>query len=292
MPRPNPALLLATPAVAAALLALPTPAGSATRIPGNVKTRIAKVQITVKGYMEMRKLTDTTSDCYPGESWTQTNRFDFDTRRFVNISLQRVTGDGFDPVVTSPFTIATGAARVAGGITGYKTTNYCTSPPVKNRPEPTCAPVHSGRVKISLQEVQPPASGDEELTPLSAGNKLQVVVFRTGIGLDDPECVGGGPNSLGGAAAEQSIATTSIAPGVAVALPAGITTIKLFGIRRGQTFHRTAIVSGPCSKPTVRVVPGSGSSPAPGPLNADSDCQFAGKLTYTIRPRPLPKTKG
>lgn len=289
MPRLRPVLLLAAPAAVA--LALPGAAGSAaTRpVPGHVKTRIAKVQITVKGYMEIRRLTDTTSDCFPGERWIQTNRFDFDTRRFVNIRLQRVTGDGFDPVVTSPFSIASGSARVEGRITDYKTTNYCNSAPVKNREEPNCAPVHNGKVRIGLQEAIPEKTGDDELTPLSAGNKLQIVVFRSGLGLDDPECVGGAPSSLAGDATEQSIATTSIAPGVSVVLPSGITTIKLFNIRRGQTFHRTAVVTGPCSKATVRVVPGGGSSPSPGPLNADSDCQFAGRLTYTIRPRPLPE---
>lgn len=291
MPRHRPALLLA--ALAAALLVVPATTGTAaTRTPTapKIKTRNAKVQIDVRGYLEIRRLHDTTSDCFPGESWTQVNRYDYATGGFRNINLKRVTGEGFDPVVTSTPSAPAGTAKVEGKILGYRTTNYCTGTKAEVKPEPTCAPVRRGRTRISLLETTPSSStDDDELTPLSSGNRLQVAVFMTGSGFDDPDCVGGGPESLTGDALPTSIATTAIAPGNTTALPAGITTLKLFGIRRGQTIRRTAIVTGPCTRAEVDVVTGAGGSPSPARLNADGDCQVAGKLSYTIRPRPVKK---
>lgn len=271
--------------VLAGLLALPAVAGSATKpkIP-KVKTRIAKVQIDVSGYVEIRRLHDTTSDCFPGETWTQTNRYAFDTGRFVNVSLKRVTGDGFDPIVTSPFTAGLGTATVEGRISGYRTTNYCdgTTGPVKAAP--TCSKT-SGRTSLSLQEAPLAPVGDDDPAPIRSA-PLMLAVARKGGGRDELECLGGGAANLTGETSPTALFSTSVAPAVSAIAPTGISVLKLFGIRPGQRISRAAIVTGNCSSSAVRVVTGSGPSPSPATPAADGDCTLAGKVRYTIRPRP------
>lgn len=285
MTRLRPLLALACLAGLLLAAAQATTAATPKKVP-KIKTRIAKVQIDVSGYVETRKLHDTTSDCFAGESWTQINRYTFDSGRFVNVNLKRVTGEGFDPIVTSSFSTA-GTANVAGRITGYRTTNNCTGEKGPVRPEPQCSST-TGKTAVSLQEAPLVPVGEDDPTPLRS-NPLMIAILRKGGGRDPLECLGAGAQSLTGEAVSTAVVTTSAAPAVSVILPAGISVLKLFGIRRGQKISRAAIVTGPCSRAAVRVVTGAGPSPSPGPLNADGDCQIAGKLRYTIRPRPVKK---
>lgn len=270
-------------------VAVSAPAAGAQSVPSvpKVKTRIAKVQINTSGYVETRVLRDTTSDCFPGERWIQTNRYDFSTGGFVNISMKRITGDGFDPIVTSPFSKRVGSARVAGKISEYKTTNYCTGEQAKNTPAPTCSST-SGKTSISMQEGVVPKADDEDLTPLTQ-TPLMLAIQRTGGGRDADGCIGPGASQVTGEDTERAVVTTSMAPSVALNIPSGLSVIKVFNIRPGQRFRRSVIVSGPCSSVALRTVSGAGGSPAPGNLNADGDCFLTGKITYTITPRPKKK---
>lgn len=267
--------------------ALAVPAGTAVaQSPGKppkIRTRTAKVQIDVSGHVEVRQRHDTASDCNPGEFWTQVNRFDFDTGRFVNVLLRRVSGEGIEPVVTSPFSAATGRAVTEGEIRDYRTTNYCQGAPGEVRPAPKCVK-NEGKLQISLQEAPLPKLDDDDLAPITSA-PLMIAVSRKGGGNQATECLGRGADRLKGAP-ETSAVTTSLGPGVSEVVPSGISVLKLFMIRKGQTYRRAAIVSGPCTNPTVRTVSGSGSSPSLGNLNADGDCQLAGIVRIKIRPRP------
>ncbi len=279
---------LALVAMIAVAAALPAAAAAQTvpKVP-KVKTRIAKVQINTTGYVETRVLRDTTSDCFPGERWIQTNRYDFSTGGFVNISMKRITGDGFDPVVTSPFSKRVGSATVTGKISDYKTTNYCTGEQAKNTPAPTCSST-SGKTSISMQEGVVPKEGDDGLQPLTQ-TPLMLAIQRNGGGRDAEGCIGPGASQVTGEDTERAVVTTSMAPSVALNIPSGLSVIKVFNIRPGQRFRRSVLVSGPCSSVALRTVSGSGGSPSPGNLNADGDCFLTGKITYTITPRPKPK---
>lgn len=261
------------------------PAGSVTvpTLP-KIKTRIAKVQITISGYVETRKLRDTTSDCFPGERWIQTNRYDFSTGGFVNISMKRVTAEGVDPVVTSQFSKRVGTAKVKGAISDYKTTNYCSGEQRPNEPAPTCSST-SGKTSISLQEGVVPTEGDDGLVPLTQ-TAMMLAIQRNGGGRDNLECLGPGASSVSGKDTDKAVVTTSMAPGVALVVPSGFSVMKVFSIRPGQKLRKSIIVSGPCSKVALTTVAGSGGSPSPGNLNADGDCFLTGKISYTITPRP------
>lgn len=274
--------------LAVALTAATAPAGAATppQLPKapKVKTRIAKVQISLSGYVETRKLHDTTSDCYPGERWVQTNRYDFSTGGFVDISMKRVIIEGRDPIVTSAFSRRAGSAKVAGGTSEYRTTNYCSG---EQRPvaEPPACSSTSGKTSVSLQEGVVPNAGDDELAPLTQ-IPLLLAIARNGGGRDPVACVGPGAGSLAGQGTERAVVTTSIAPGVALAVPSGLSVMKVFNIRPGQRLRRTTLLSGPCSKVNVTSVPGTSATPAQGNLNADSDCFLTGRVASTITPRP------
>jgi hypothetical protein len=269
---------LATVVVA---LGVPRTGDAAPRIP-KIKTRIAKVQATVDGYVEIRRLHDTTSDCFPGETWVQTNRFAFATGRYVDVSLKRITGEGFPTVVTSPFSASGGRATIEGKTSDYRTTNYCDKAPGPVNPEPVCSKT-SGRISISLQQGVDPTDTDDELVALG-GIPLMIAIKRDGGGMDAPVCPGGGAARLVGKNTETAVLTTSIAPSVSVIVPSGYNVTQLMGIRPGKRFRKTILVSGPCSNPRLTVT--SGGSPAPGNLNAHGDCFLTGKLAYTIRPRP------
>ncbi len=273
--------------IAACLAASGSTAQAAPKPPKvpKIKTRIAKVQIDVSGFVETKVLHDTASDCFPGEHWVQTNRYEFDTGRFVNVSMRRITGDGFDPIVTSPFSISGGTASVEGKITEYRTTNYCNSTPGPVKPSPTCSST-SGRTSISMQEAPLVGTGnDDDPTPLTS-NPLMIAIKRVGGGRDHDGCIGPGGANTGATANETTAITTSIAPGVSVVVPSGVSVLKMFNIRPRQTIRRTISITGTCAKANVSPHPGSsGPSGAPQPA-ADSDCTLGGKVTYTIRPRP------
>ena len=260
-------------------------AWGATSKPPKIKTRIAKVQIDLAGYVETRQLHETTSDCYPGERWIQTNRYEFETGRFVNISMKRITGQGFDPIVTSPFTALTGSATSEGKITEYRTTNYCEGEPGRVAPEPSCART-TGRTSASMQE-GPMAKGDEDLTPLTQ-TPLLLAIRRGGGGSSfaDPECVGAQAGSISGKDTNTSVIGTSPAPGVSLVLPTGLSVMKVFNIRPGKRRRRAVMISGPCTHVTLRTAEGSGSAPPRGSLNADGDCFMTGRVVLTIKPRP------
>jgi len=283
-PRP-PLLASCALALAVAVGVGAASAGAAPKVPKvpKLKTRIAKVQATVEGYVEVRRLHDTTSDCFPGETWIQTNRFDYTTGGYVNVSLKRITGEGFPTVVTSPFSASGGKATIAGKTSDYRTTNYCDKAAGEVAPEPACSKT-SGRISISLQQGIDPSDVDgDELVPLS-GIPLMIAVKRNGGGQDAPTCPGNGAARLVGKDTQTAVVTTSLAPAVSVNVPTGVTVAQLWRIRPGKRFHKTVLVSGPCSNPRLTVT--SGGSPASGNLNADGDCFLTGKLTYTIRPRP------
>lgn len=269
----------------AALTAATAEAANTPQVP-KVKTRIAKVQIKMSGYVETRLLHDTTSDCFPGEHWVQTNRYDFGTGGFVNISMKRITGDGFDPVVTSPFSRAVGTARIEGKISDYRTTNHCPpTAPGKVAPAPECAKT-SGKTSISMQEGVVPGAREDGLMPLTQ-TPLMLAIRRTGGGKDADACVGPGASQVSGEDTERAVVTTSMMPGVpAVIVPSGFSVIKVFSIRPGQRLRKAIVVSGPCSNVSLRAVPAPGGAPGPGGLNADGDCFLTGKITYTITPRP------
>jgi len=278
--------LLAACALAVAFaVGLAAPAGAATpKVPKapKLKTRIAKVQATVDGYVEVRRLHDTTSDCFPGETWIQTNRFDYSTGGSVDVSLKRITGEGFPTIVTSPFSVSGGRATIAGKTSDYRTTNHCDRAPGPVAPEPACSKT-TGKISISLQQGIDPSDVDDELVPLS-GIPLMIAVRRNGGGTDAPTCPGNGAARLVGKNTEPAVVTTSIAPSISVIVPTGVTVAELWNLRPGKRFRKTVLVSGPCSNPRLTVT--SGGSPAPGNLNAHGDCFLTGRLAYTIRPRP------
>lgn len=280
------ALVLIAIAVAATAGTGMAAASSAPKIP-KIKTRIAKVQINVSGYVETRVLHDTTSDCFPGERWIQTNRYDFASGGFVNVSMKRVTGDGFDPIVTSPFSKRGGSAKIAGSISEYRTTNYCTGEQAKNAPAPVCSST-SGSTSVSLQEGVVPKAGDDDLQPLTS-TPLMLAIQRHGGGRDADGCVGPGASQVSGEDTERSVVSTSMAPAVSLVVPSGLSVIKVFGIRPGQRMRRAILVSGPCSNVSLSTVPAPGSAPPAGGLNADGDCFLTAKLSYTITPRPKKK---
>lgn len=272
----------------AATAAAPAGAATAPQLPKvpKVKTRIAKVQISLTGYVETRLLHDTTSDCFPGERWIQTNRYDFRTGGFRNISMKRITGDGFDPVVTSPFSAPAGSARIAGAISEYRTTNHCApTAPGPVDPAPDCTET-SGKTSISMQEGVVRGAREDGLVPLTQ-TPLMLAIRRTGGGKDAARCVGPGAAQVSGEDTEKAVVTTSIMPGIpAVIVPSGFSVIKVFNIRPGQRLRKAIVVSGPCSNVALRAVPAPGGAPGPGGLNADGDCFLTGKITYTITPRP------
>lgn len=278
-------LAIALTCLLAGAAATAVPAGSVT-VPSvpKVKTRIAKVQITLSGYVETRKLHDTTSDCYPGETWIQTNRYDVSTGGFVDISMKRVIIEGQDPIVTSPFSRRVGSAKVKGSTSDYRTTNYCSGQQQPVKEPPTCSET-SGKTSISLQEGIVPQEGEDGLQPLTQ-TPLMLAIARNGGGKDPLECLGEGAGSVTGKDTERAVVTTSIAPGVALAVPSGFSVMKVFNIRPGQRLRKSILLSGPCSKVAVTTVAGAGGSPSPGNLNADSDCFLTGKISYTITPRP------
>ncbi|WP_354701439.1 hypothetical protein DSM112329_01753 [Paraconexibacter sp. AEG42_29] len=276
-----------TTVVAVALggaVAVTAAAAPKSKVP-KVRTRIAKLQLNVAGYVEMRQLKDTASDCFPGERWIQTNTFSFETGRFVNVSVKNVSVPGYGSVATSTFSPTVGRAKVDSGITAYKATNYCKGTPAKLDGPPTCSS-SSGKIAVALTPGEiPEGAGEDDPAPL-AGRPLLLSVRRAGGGRDALGCLGGGPESLSGPNADLSIVTTSIAPGVSEVLPANLDAVKVFAIRARQTMKRAIVISGPCTKTTVKVVPPPGAAPNSGNLNADGDCWMTGKVIVTVRPRP------
>ncbi len=261
-------------------------AQAATRPPSpssyKVKTKIAKLQVDVAGYVETRRLKDTTSDCFPGERWIQTNTFDFETGRYVNLSIKTIKAPGVPAITTSSFSKAGGTATVKGAISDYRSTNYCKEAPAKLEGPPTCA-TNRGKIAIALTPGDVPED-DGELAPLR-GRPLNVVIKRAGGGKDPAACTGTGAQSVSGKDTAVSVVGTSPVAAIADILPTGLDTIKVFAIRKNQRMRRAIVIDGPCSKVRVVTTPPPGASPSPGALNADGDCWLTGKVVLTIRSR-------
>lgn len=259
---------------------------------GAVKTRIAKLRADVIGYIEIVRRHDTTSDCYPGERWTQTSRYDFETGRPVNVSLKRVSAEGVPTVVTSRFTAPVGVAVDAGTITDYATTNFCDPDLPKGEvlPPPACKE-NRGRVSISLQEGLTPTSSDPELTPLNAAPML-IAVSRIGGGMQDPTCLGGGVEEPVGDGLDRTLFATSQAPGIpSIIFPTGYDGIKVFNLRPGRRLVRTLELTGSCQRPNLLSLPFAYmESPPPVHPLADGDCLVRGKIFAVISPRPRSKS--
>ncbi len=254
-----------------------------------VTTRVAKLQVDVAGYVETRLLKDTTSDCFPGERWIQTNRFEFETGGYVNQTITNISGRGFPTTTTSTFSRAAGRTLVEGDISDYKATNYCSGEQQKLDGAPTCTK-HAGKLAVALTPGGLP-DPDEELAPLN-GRPLLLSLKRAGGGKDAVRCIGPGAGQVTGKDTGAAIATTSIVPGISAILPANLDAVKVFAIRRGQRVRRTIVIDGPCRSVKVTVLVPPGRSPDPGALNADGDCRLVGKVVLTLRARPAARRKG
>ena len=277
------ALLIIVSLVVAAVAALPS--GAATPGPGSfkIRTRIAKLQMDVAGYVEAKELHDTTSDCFPGERWIQTHEYAFETGDYVNVSVKNVSAPGLDSVVTSRLSKAVGSAKVTAGISDYRSTNYCKDAPKKLQGPPACK-TNAGKLRVGLT---PGAVPEEVDGPASLqGRPLNVAISRQGGGQHAATCLGAAADSFN-SKLDMSVAllTTSLAPGPSVSLPAKLDAIDIFSLRRKARVKRVIVASGPCSKVNYTVQAPPGSSP-PGPtLNADGDCFIRAKIVVTIRAR-------
>lgn len=272
--------------VAVVALGATVTAGAATKPPTvpKLKTRIAKLKVDVAGYVETRLLHDTTSDCFPGERWIQTNRFIFETGKFVNLSVTNIAGQGFRTTTTrSSFSRSAGRTTVEGEISDYKTTNYCKGEQQKLDGAPSCAAKNIGKLAVALTPGEAPSENDE-LTPLS-GRPLLLSLKRVGGGRDAVRCFGRGAGQVTGKDTDAAIVTTSFVPGLSVIVPANLDAIKVFDLRAKARLRRAVVIDGPCTNVEVTVVAPPGRSPNPGALNADSDCRLFGKIVVTVRPR-------
>ncbi len=159
-----------------------------TKIP-KVKTKVAHLEVDVAGYVETRKLKDTTSDCFPGVTYTQTNRFEFETGRYVPITISNISLPGHDSVMTSRFSKAGGTATVEGLLSGYRTTNYCLPTAPQKEPErPKCKKL---RGKIAVALTPGGSTINDELVTLG-GTRLMLSIERRGGGSEDLTCAGAG----------------------------------------------------------------------------------------------------
>ncbi len=248
-----------------------------------LKTKIAKLQVDVAGYIETRELTNTVSDCFPGEHYIQTNRFDFETGNYVNVSVKAISAPGLDTVMTSRFSKAVGTAKTRGSVSEYRTTNHCAPTAPAKLPGPPACVTNAGKLAIALTPGDAP-SGDEDLAPL-AGRPLMLSVFRKGGGTQAPTCVGQGAGSVKGQDTRLAVVGTSLGPGVSAVLPARLDAVKVFNIRASKRMRRVIVISGSCNSVNVTVSDPPGASPNPGGLNADGDCWLTGKVVLTLRSR-------
>jgi hypothetical protein len=262
----------AVPSMALAMPTLPT-------LPKPPKTKIVRLQMDLAGYVEARTLHNTKSDCWPGVSYIQTNRFEFETGTWVNSVLSNTSMPGTDGVISSAGSVPSGSAAVEGLITDFSTSNYCDRPPDPEPSPPACAKTH-GKIMVGLTEGATAMNGD---LPTLAGKSLLVTITRVGGGVDPTTCVGVPAGSIIGADADNSGVTTSYAPGVSETLTTGLTAIKVFNLKKGKTFRRTIVIDGPCDAVNVKSGANPAAVPNPGGLNADSDCWMTGKVVFSLR---------
>ncbi len=255
---------------------------AARKIP---KIEVMKLRIDVAGYVEMRQLIDTTSVCSPGVTYTQTNEYQFETGKHVGVRLVRVRIPGANSVITSTFSRAAGSASSIGGITGYRTTNYCA--PDEKAPEPLrpgCVKIR-GKTSVGLTP-KPPVEVDEgeeeELVPLD-GQPMMLSVIRKG-GARDPQSCSGVRNFEFNPEIFGTVVSTSWDPGISLSLPIEMGSIKLFSLKRKDRLQRTIVVLGPCDAVDVSVYHSWAKGvPPDGKLKADGDCWLRGKIVLTVR---------
>jgi hypothetical protein len=276
----TPARLLAI-IIGAGLVAgvLPAVALAIPMLPKPPKTKVVRLQMDVAGYVEARTLHNTKSDCWPGVSYIQTNRFQFETGKWVDSILSNVSTPGTDGIITSAGSKASGSASVEGLISDFSTSNYCDRPPDPEPSPPACATTH-GKVMVGLTEGSMAMSGD---LPTLAGKSLLLTITRVGGGIDPATCVGVPAGSIVGADADISGVTTSFTPGVSEALTTGLTAIKVFNMKKGKTVRRTIVIDGSCDAVNVKAGSNAAAVPNPGALNADADCWMTGKVVFSLR---------
>jgi hypothetical protein len=259
------------------------PANAADGAKLKIKQRIAKLQVDVAGYVETRELHDTTSTCFPGRRYIQTNRFAFETGNYVNVSVKSISVPGRGTVMTSTFSKAVGVAKTAGKISEYATTNYCPPAPSPDPGPPACA-TNGGKLAVALTPGDEPAD-DGDLAPL-AGRPLMLSIARRGGGTQPLACAGQGAGSVRGTDTKVAVITTSLAPGVSGVFPARLDAVRIFNLRAHKRVRRVIVAQGACSSVRVVVLDPPGSTPDPARLNADGDCRLIAKVVLTVRARP------
>ena len=244
--------------------------------PGGTKT--VSMSVDVAGFVEVVTLKDTTSDCFPGIRYRQTNKVTFETGKGATVRLTNVALSGTDGILTSTFSPPIGSAKVSGSLSDQHTTNYCQGAQEHLPPFPTCTST-AGKISVSLQNAGMDADGD--LVGLN-GKWLNLAIQRVGGGTDDPTCLGRGPDQITGRQTAGAVVTTSFAPSVFVAVPTGIGSIAIFNAKAGKRFQRATVFSGPCTSVSLSNHAGSGLA-APDPVvNADGDCFLSGKVVMTL----------
>ena len=260
----------------------------AAKIPAvpKVHQKLAKLDVDVAGFVETRALVDTTSKCYPGRSFIQTNTFTFETGDYVRTYIKSISGDGIPTVITSPFSRTVGSATLEGAISDYRLTNYCA--PHAEDPEPLppiCPKKRHGKIAVALTAVPLDDTAEGDLTPLGKGAPLMLSIRRTGGGKDRTDCYGKGAQSVTGPDTGTAVVGTSPMPAaVSEVLPTRLATIKLFNLRRHKRLRSVIVLDGPCDAVRASVIPAPGDgSPRPGALNADGDCWLTGKVVLSVR---------
>ncbi len=255
-------------------------AAAAVKVP---KGQVAKLDLDVAGYVEMRQFKDSTSSCSPGVTYTQTNRYTFETSKYVRTRLTNVALPGTDGVITSGFSRPAGSANITGEITGFRTTNYCapTAPQLPEPVPPTCVKTH-GKTSVALLPAVKLEVSEDDPVPLG-GKPMMLSVMRRGGAQDNVSCLGGGAESISGTDTDTAIISTSMAPGISLELPTGLGSVKLFNLKRSDRLRRSIVASGPCSSVSVSTGSGFGRAPAPGGLTADGDCWLTAKIVLSVR---------
>ena len=192
-------------------------------------------------------LKDSTSDCFPGVTYTQTNRFEFETGRYVPITISNISLPGHDSVMTSRFSKAGGTATVEGLLSGYRTTNYCLpTAPQKEPDRPKCKKL---RGKIAVALTPGGSTINDELVTLG-GTRLMLSIERRGGGSEDPTCAGAGASSVQ-SVDKNAVVTTSFSPAATEILPTGLGAVKVFSLRRNKRLRKVIVIDGPCASVTA-----------------------------------------
>ncbi len=253
---------------------------AAVKVP---KIKAAKLDLDVAGYVETRQLTDSTSNCSPGVTYTQTNTYTFETGKYVGTRLVNIAVPGTDGVLTGAFSRAAGSAEIEGGITGFGTTNYCA--PNEEDPEPLpprCLKTR-GKTRVALTPAVKDVVDEDDPVPLS-GRRMMLSVIRSGGAQGRGSCSGARAiEFIPGTDTASAYVSTSWHPGLSLVLPTGLGSVKLFNLKRSDRLRRSIVVAGPCDLARTSTKSGSAGIPAPGALNADGDCWITAKIVLSVR---------